>query len=92
MFDLANIAANNSFGRTEEQVLLETYFGKRADEAVWRSFDAMKTASALRESMWGMISELYLNAPGVDYVAYAEEYRDRFENMLAGYEFKYGKL
>ena len=52
----------------------------------------MKTASALRESMWGMISELYLNAPGVDYVAYAEEYRDRFENMLAGYEFKYGKL
>lgn len=92
MFDLANMAANNSFGRTEEQVLLETYFGKRADEAVWRSFDAMKTASALRESMWGMISELYLNAPGVDYVAYAEEYRDRFENMLAGYEFKYGKL
>jgi len=49
-------------------VLLETYFGKRADESVWRSFDAMKTASALRESMWGMISELYLNAPGVDYV------------------------
>jgi len=92
MFDLANIAANNSFGRTEEQVLLETYFGKRADESVWRSFDAMKTASALRESMWGMISELYLSAPGVDYVAYAEEYRDRFENMLAGYEFKYGKL
>ena len=26
MFDLANMAANNSFGRTEEQVLLETYF------------------------------------------------------------------
>ena len=43
----------------------------------------MKTASALRESMWGMMSELHLNAPGVDYVAYAAEYRDRFERMYA---------
>jgi thiamine kinase-like enzyme len=91
MFDLANMASNSSFGRTEEQALLETYFGRRPEEALWRSFDAMKTASALRESMWGMISELYLNAPGVDYVAYAAEYLGRFENMLESYRFRYGK-
>ena len=59
---------------------------------MWRSFDAMKTAAALRESVWGMISELYLNAPGVDYIAYAEDYLQRFETVLAAYEFKYGKL
>ncbi len=79
MFDLANIAANNSFSEAEEQRLLEIYFENAADEAVRRAFDAMKTASALREAMWGMVSELHLNAPGVDYVAYAEEYLGRFE-------------
>jgi hypothetical protein len=72
--------------------LLETYFGRPPTEALWRSFDAMKTASALREAAWGMISEIYLNAPGVDYVAYAAEYLSRFENLLEAYEFKYGKL
>jgi thiamine kinase-like enzyme len=92
MFDLANIASNSSFGRMEEHVLLETYFGRPPTEALWRSFDAMKTASALREAAWGMISEIYLNAPGVDYVAYAAEYLSRFENLLEAYEFKYGKL
>jgi hypothetical protein len=92
MFDLANMASNSSFGRMEEQVLLETYFDRPPHEALWRSFDAMKTVSALREAVWGMISELYLNAPGVDYVEYAAEYLNRFENLLEVYEFKYGKL
>jgi thiamine kinase-like enzyme len=92
MFDLANIASNSSFGRMEEHVLLETYFEKPPTETLWRSFDAMKTASALREATWGMISEIFLNAPGVDYVAYAAEFLSRFENLLEAYEFKYGKI
>lgn len=92
MFDLANMASNSSFGRMEEEVLLETYFNRPPAEVLWRSFDAMKTASALREATWGMISEIYLNAPGVDYIAYASEYLNRFENLLETYEFKYGKL
>lgn len=92
MFDLANMASNSAFGRMEEQVLLETYFDRQPQEPLWRSFDAMKTASALREAVWGMISELYLNAPGVNYVEYAAEYLNRFENLLEVYEFKYGKL
>ena len=28
----------------------------------------------MREATWGMVSEIHLNAPGVDYVAYAREY------------------
>lgn len=92
MFDLSNIASNSSFGRMEEEVLLETYFERPPNEALWRSFDAMKTASALRESVWGMISEIFLNAPGVDYIAYAAEHLNRFDNLLEAYEFKYGKL
>jgi thiamine kinase-like enzyme len=92
MFDLANIASNSSFGRMEEEVLLETYFDRSPNEAMWRSFDAMKTASALREAAWSMISEIYLNAPGANYVEYAAEYLSRFDNLLETYEFKYGQL
>jgi len=51
----------------------------------------MKTASALREAVWGMVSEIHLNAPGVDYVAYAKEYLGRYENMLADFNSKFGK-
>ena len=52
----------------------------------------MKVAAALREAMWGMVSELYLNAPGVDYVAYAAEYLGRFEVILKNYETRFESL
>jgi len=81
-----------ALGRIEEDALLDVYFERRANEALWRSFDAMKIASALREAMWGMVSELHLHAPGVDYVAYAEQFLARFEALLAGYQERYGKL
>lgn len=90
MFDLANISANNSFSPADEHQLLELYFEKAPDEEMQRAFDAMKTASALREAMWGMVSELHLNAPGVDYVAHANEYLDRYERALATFHDRYG--
>lgn len=90
MFDLANIAANNSFEEKGEWEILELYFDKAPDEAMLRAFYAMKTASALREAVWGMVSELHLNAPGVDYVAYAAEYLGRFERVLADYNSRFG--
>jgi hypothetical protein len=90
MFDLASIAANNSFDADGERVILETYFGKEPTGELWRAFHAMKAASALREAVWGMVSELHLNAPGVDYVAYAREYLGRFETVYADYRKAYG--
>jgi len=90
MFDLANIAANNSFDEAGERVILETYFGRAPDGATSRAFHAMKAASALREAVWGMVSELHLNAPGVDYVAYAAEYLGRFERVYGNYREKFG--
>lgn len=86
MFDLANLAAANSFDETLEASMLEHYFGKQPDLATTRAFFAMKVAAALREAMWGMVSELHLNAPGVDYVAYASEYLGRFETILKNYK------
>jgi thiamine kinase-like enzyme len=91
MFDLANISANNSFSDSDEQRLLEIYFEKAPDEATRRAFDAMKTASALREATWGMVSEIHLNVPGVDYAAHAGEYLGRFERALAAFQERYKK-
>ena len=91
MFDLANIAANNSFDDAGEKLILETYFGKAPDQSLLRAFYAMKAASALREAVWGMVSELHLNAPGVDYIAYAAEYLGRFERVYADYTANFGK-
>jgi len=90
MFDLANICANNSFTETDQRRLLEAYFDRTPDEATQRAFDAMKAASALREAMWGMVSELHLNAPGVDYVAHANEYLARYERALETFQDRYG--
>lgn len=90
MFDLANIAAANSFDASLEASMLQQYFGQVPDQATTRAFFAMKVAAALREAMWGMISELYLNAPGVDYVAYAAEYLGRFEAIFSDYKTRFG--
>lgn len=90
MFDLASVAANNSFDAAGERLVLERYFEMEPSEALWRAFHAMKAASALREAVWGMISELFLAAPGVDYVAYAKEYLGRFEAVHAHYTATYG--
>jgi thiamine kinase-like enzyme len=90
MFDLANIAAANNFDLSLEVQMLQHYFGK-VDHALERAFFAMKVAAALREAMWGMVSELHLKAPGVDYAAYADDYLARFENIYADYEKRFGK-
>jgi thiamine kinase-like enzyme len=89
MFDLANIAANNSFDTKLERRLLRLYFGAVSPDTE-RAFYAMKAASALREALWGMVSELHLHAPGVDYVAYAAEYLGRFERVYADYKRNFG--
>jgi thiamine kinase-like enzyme len=85
LFDLANIAAANGFDAVTEAAMLKAYFGKTPDLALHRAYHAMKVAAALREAMWGMISELFLAAPGVDYIAYAAEFVGRYESILSSY-------
>ena len=48
-----------------------------------RAFDAMKAASALREALWAMVSDVHLKTPGVDYAAHARDYLARFERLIA---------
>jgi thiamine kinase-like enzyme len=89
MFDLANVASNALFSREEEERLLHLYFGSPISDPLRRSFMAMKVASALRETLWAMVSETFLATPGVDYRAYGNECLARFETVLNAYQTEY---
>ena len=84
LFDLGGLASNNELSLEQEDVLLETYFGKPLDSGLKRRYGAMKCASLLRESMWSMVSELH-SSLDIDYVAYTEENLARFEQALADF-------
>ncbi len=78
LFDLGGLAANNELDEEAERRLLERYFGTPSGEARIASYAAMKCASALREAMWSMVSEIHSEID-FDYVAYTEENLERFE-------------
>lgn len=91
MFDLAGMASNASMNADQSEGLLATYFGASPSAELKRSHSAMQCASLLREAMWSMVSELYLNAPGVDYAAYTADNLERLEIALDTYHSTYGK-
>ncbi len=80
-FDLANLSVNHEFSDTEDQWLLEAYFG-RTTERQWARLKIMKILSDFRESMWGLvqtgISELDFN-----FHEYAEKH---FNRMTQNYQ------
>ncbi|WP_421914721.1 phosphotransferase [Mesorhizobium sp.] len=90
MFDLAGVASNAGMSEEESEKLLTAYLSREPDEKIRRSHAAMQCASLLREAMWSMVSELHLDAPGVDYVAYTGENLTRLEIALENYRTKYG--
>lgn len=91
MFDLAGIASNAGFSPEESEALLEEYFGKPPTAELRRSHAAMQCASLLREAMWSMVSEIHLDAPGVDYAAYTAENLERLQAALDRYRSIHGK-
>ena len=72
--------------------MLEAYFETRVTGEIQRSFDAMKVASALREAMWALVSEIHVRVPGVDYRAHADDFFARTELALAHFEARHGRL
>jgi thiamine kinase-like enzyme len=91
MFDLAGAASNAGMSASESEALLAAYFGARPSPDILRSHAAMQCASLLREAMWSMVSELHLDAPGADYVAYTAQNLARLDAALALYRDQYGK-
>ena len=91
LFDLGGLAANNELDAEAERWMLERYFGAPADEAGVASYAAMKCASALREAMWSMASELHSEID-FDYVAYTKENLERFEQAWEAVQRLAGRL
>jgi len=91
MFDLANLSANNQFSQSDDMRLLELYFDRQVPESLIRSFHAMRCASALREALWGMASEINIAGTGIDYVSYAAEYLGRLQIALDDFNVRYGQ-
>lgn len=91
MFDIAGAASNAEMTGDQAQVLLEAALGSRPDASVTRSMHAMQCASLLRETMWSLVSELYLDAPGANYETYTAENLARLDAALDQYHSTYGK-
>jgi len=82
LFDLGNLASNNELSPEDEAWVVESYFGRALDADLRRRYQAMKCASLLRETMWGMISEIH-STIDFDYRVYSSDYLARFEQALA---------
>ncbi len=83
LFDLGGLATNCGLPQDAEHLMLASYFGTEPDEAMLRSYGAMKCASLLRETMWSMVSEITSDLD-FDYGAYTqanlEKYRQTFDS------------
>jgi len=84
LFDLGGLATNCGLPEEAEQLMLRRYFDAEPDAGLKQSYDAMKCASLLRETMWSMVSEI-TSALDFDYRAYTEtnleKYRRAFERL-----------
>ena len=81
LFDLGGVASNNELAENDERWMLETYFEDVLSDDLWYRYQAMKTASLLRETMWSMISQLH-STLDFDYAAYTAENHARFSLAL----------
>jgi thiamine kinase-like enzyme len=84
LFDLSNLASNSELGAEQEQAMLETYFDVDPNRATLKSYNAMKCASLLRETLWSMVSELYSRVD-MDFADYTRKNLARFESAYTEY-------
>ncbi len=77
LFDLGGLCSNSGLPEEAERFVLERYRGKAVDEGYFRSYQAMKCASLLREAMWSMVSEIH-SAIDYDFEAYTGENLERY--------------
>lgn len=91
LFDLAGVASHGLFDGRQSEELLTLYFGEPPGPALRQAQAAMQCAALLREALWSLVSELYLDIPGVDYVAYTQQNLDLLAAALERYRRLYGK-
>jgi thiamine kinase-like enzyme len=83
LFDLGGLAANNNLSNDQEAFVLERYFGTITPDLP-RRYRAMKSAAALRETLWSMVSELHSELD-FDFAKYTKTnlatYQTAYENL-----------
>jgi thiamine kinase-like enzyme len=92
MFDLAGVASNAQMTEGQSNALLETYFGHAPNAALGQSFAAMHCAALLRETLWAMVSAIFMNAPGANYKAYIADNLELYLASANHYQSIYGTL
>lgn len=85
LFDLGGLAANAGLHEADEDRMLTCYFGCRPDLQLWRRYRAMKAAAALREAVWGMVSERF-SALHFDYAAYTATQLTTYRTALDAFQ------
>ena len=85
LFDLGGLASNNELDESLERRMLERYFEKEPDDALWYRYQAMKCASLLRETMWSMISEIH-STLDFDYSLYTADNLQNFEKSFTQFK------
>ncbi len=85
LFDLSNLASNNQLSPDQENAMLESYFGYAISRSQWRSYNAMKCASLLRETLWSMVAEIHSELD-VDFADYTRVNLQRFEQVYDSFK------
>jgi thiamine kinase-like enzyme len=82
LFDMAVLAMNCTTGESEDRLMLESYYGTPPDEELSRRFVAAKAIGALREFLWGILSQVSERPIAFDYSVYADMFVVRYRRFL----------
>ena len=85
-FDLANLSVNCGFTSTDDERLLELYFGG-SNPSRWARVQLMKVMSEFREGMWAVVQQA-ISTLDTDFAAYADQRLRNCERLAAAPEFE----
>ena len=81
LFDIGGLSSNNDLDENLENEVLEMYFKEKPSKDLIIKYNAMKTASLLRETMWSMVSEITSKIE-FNYVEYTSDNLKKFEESF----------
>ena len=81
LFDIGGLSSNNDLDENLESEVLEMYFEEKPSRDLIIKYNAMKTASLLRETMWSMVSEITSKIE-FNYAEYTSDNLKKFEESF----------
>ena len=81
LFDIGGLSSNNDLDENLENEVLEMYFKEKPSKDLIIKYNAMKTASLLRETMWSMVSDITSKIE-FNYADYTSDNLKKFEESF----------